>query len=257
MLVQREATPLQGKAAKAAIEFPTAGATGGLSQVKVTAYPTSHNDAKGCSYSNRLPEIKEILGHARDGEDLATVRTDVVISFSDPDFDGRSYGLALALADKRARFGEQGPFERIIATGVLNKPGLVSRVEAFPQKLALVLATPDQRSLFVFPRENLDDDPDLLERTMVGKGMLRAVSHLNELHDLWQAERMPSHHSEVPALPDSHELLQETSERMPSHHSEVPVRAKSYFFRGMLLGFSIVLLMTGISILLFRSLASS
>lgn len=223
MLEQREA----------AIEFPTAGASGGLSQVKVRAYLTSPNDVMSCSYFNRLSEIKKILGHARAGEDLATIRTDVVVGFSDPDFEGCSYGLALALADKRARFGEQGPFERIIATGVLNKPGLVSRVEAFPQKLALVLEKLDQQSLFVFPRENLDADPDLLERTMVGKGMLRAVSHLNELHDLWQAERMPS------------------------HHSEVPVRAKSYFFRGMLLGFSIVLLMTGISILLFRSLASS
>jgi hypothetical protein len=247
MSEQREAT----------IEFPTAGASGGLSQVKVRAYLTSHEDRKSCSYSDRLSEIKKILGHARDGEDLATIRTDVVVRFSDPDFEGCSYGLALALADKRARFGEQGPFERIIATGVLSKPGLVSRVEAFPQKLALVLAIPDEPLLFVFPEENLEDDPDLLERTVVGKKRVRAVSHLNELHDLWQAERMPSQQSEVPALPDSHELLQETSERMPSHHSEVPAPAKSYFFRGMAWGFSIVLLMTGLSILLFRILASS
>lgn len=245
------------KQREAAIEFPTAGPSGGLSRVKVIAYLTSHEDRKSCSYSNRLPDIKKILGHARDGEDLATIGTDVVVGFSDPDFEGYSYGLALALADKRARFGEQGPFERIIATGVLSKPGLVSRVEAFAQKLALVSAIPDQQLLFVFPKENLDDDPDLLERTVVGKKRMRAVSQLNELHDLWQAELIPSQQSKVPALSDSHELLQETSERMPSHHSEVPVRAKSYFFRGMALGFSIVLLMTGISILLFRSLASS
>jgi hypothetical protein len=222
MLLQREAV----------IEFPTAGATGGLSRVKVKAYLTSHNDAKGCSYSNRLPEIKEILGHARDGEDLATVRIDVVIGFSDPEFEGRSYGLGLALADKRARFGGVGPFERIIATGVLSKQGLISRVEGFPQKLALVLAVLDRQSLFIFPKENLDGDPALLERTVVGKGRIRAVSHFSELHDLWQAEPNPSQRREFPA---------------PS---------RNYFIKGMILGFSSVLLITGLSIILFRSLAS-
>lgn len=245
MILQREAT----------IEFPTAGATGFLNRVKIKAYLTSHNDAKGCSYSNRLPEIKEILGHARDGEDLATVRTDVVIGFSDPDFDGCSYGLALALADKRARFGEQGQFDRIIATGVLGKQGAVSRVEAFPQKLALVLATLDRQSLFVFPQENLDADPGLLERAVVSKGMIRAVRHLNELQDLWQTELIPSQQDEVPAPRDSHESLRETSELIPSQQSEVPAPARGYFFKGIVLGFSIVMLIAGLSIVWFRSLS--
>ncbi|MDG4551108.1 MAG: hypothetical protein P9F19_17205 [Candidatus Contendobacter sp.] len=178
-----------------------------------------------------------------------------MIRFSDPDFEGSSYGLALALADKRARFGERGPFERIIATGVLSKPGCIARVEAFPQKLALVLEKLDQQSLFVFPKENLDD-PAVLERTMVGKGMMRAVSHLNELHDLWQAEPVPSQRSAAPVPLTAHEALREPSKPIPSQYNEAPAPAKGYFVRGMILGFSVVMLITGLSIVWFRSLAN-
>ncbi|MDS4032402.1 MAG: hypothetical protein RKO66_20410 [Candidatus Contendobacter sp.] len=217
---------------EAVVEFPTAGVTGGLSQVKAKAYLTSHNDAKGCSYSNRLPEIKEILGHARDGEDLATIRTDVVIGFSDPDFEGCSYGLALALADKRARFGERGPFERIIATGVLSKQGIISRVDAFPKKLALVLETLGPNSLFLFPKENLDTEIDLLEKVAVSGGKMRAVSQFGELRDLWQ------------------EGLNRSEQYRFMTHS------KGYFIKGLIFGFSAVSLITGVSIFLFRSLAS-
>ncbi len=222
MLEQREA----------AIEFPTAGVTGGLSWVKVRAYLTSHGDRKSCSYSDRTTEIKQILGHARDGEDLETVQIDVVIRFSDPDFDGRSYGLALALADKRARFGERGPFERIIATGVLSNQGVISRVDAFPQKLALVLESLDPNSLFLLPKENLDSETDLLEKVAVSGGKMRAVSQLSELRDLWQEDL---------SRPEQHRFM--------SH-------SKGSFIKGVIFGFSAVSLITGVSIFLFRSLTS-
>ncbi|MDG4594472.1 MAG: hypothetical protein P9F75_02050 [Candidatus Contendobacter sp.] len=260
MLEQREAT----------IEFPAAGVGGDLLRVTVKAYLTSHHDVKSCSYSNRLAEIKEILGHARAGEDLATIRTDVVIGFSDPDFAGHSHGLALALADKRARFGARGPFERIIATGVLSKPGLVSQVDAFPQKLALVSATLDQESLFVFPRENLDANPGLLERMVVGQGMLRAVAQFDKLRDLWREDPNASAPENPGADPDLLEwtLIGEDMRRAVARsdgsrdlkqediHSARRRGFAAPFFKGMIWGFTIVTAFAGLAVMGFRFLAS-
>lgn len=172
----------------AKVDFPTAGSVPSINHVQVVGYPHRHQGVISCSQTTKREEVKRLLGYARHNEGIETIDIDVVVRFSDPDFNGQSYGLALALADKRARCDEQGNYNRIIATGIVGNQGKISRVEAFQEKLALVMPLLDDKSLFLFPRENLDAVPKALEEWAIVTGTWRAVSHLDELHNLWQTD---------------------------------------------------------------------
>jgi len=76
---------------------------------------------------------------------------DVVVHFARNDFDGLSFGLALTLADKRARYGVAGHTGRIVATGTIEPLGQVAEVEGFNVKLACVERELTPGDLFVYP----------------------------------------------------------------------------------------------------------
>jgi hypothetical protein len=214
---------------KAKVEFPTAGDAPSIKWVEVLSYPQLHTGIKSCNFYEKRSEIAMILGYARHDEGIDTIDIAVVAILPDPKFDGLSYGLALALADKRSRFSEQGGFKRIIATGVLGAQGKILRVEGFRTKLALAIPLLDERSVFVFPKENINEDPTALDPWNRAQGALRAVTRLDELSDLWQPE---------PSILD----------RQPR------VNRWHVFLRGAMLGFLLVILTVSTAILYDRLL---
>ncbi len=111
---------------------------------------------------------------------------------------GESYGLAIAVADKMARYGIQSENSSrpIYATGVIvsGGRGAVGAIGDFQDKIALIERDGRRRSLFVFPRAQLSAEGskgilDRLDRLKNQFGIeWRSVDHVNDLSDLWQAE---------------------------------------------------------------------
>lgn len=205
----------------ARVEFPTTGSVPALNAVQVIGYPPRHHGVISCAHPTKREEVKRVLGYTRHDEGIETIDIDVVAQFADPDFDGHSYSLALALADKQARCGGQGPYRRLIATGILGKQGKISRVEAFREKVALVAPLLDNGTLFIFPQDNAEAEPAVLAGQTMTAGHWRAVRRLDELRDLWQAD--------APAL-----TLQAPGNRW------------RVFFKGLILGFAVVMLAAGV-----------
>ena len=201
---------------RAKVEFPIAGPLPSLNRVEVIAYPDKQDGRVSCPGKSTLG-IKKLIGHSRyDEDDIDKIEIDVVVRFDRSGFEGQSYGLALALADKQARWSNATQFDRIIATGVLEEQGRVARVDGFAAKIGLLKPTPNQKILFVFPKQNLDDDPTAIECLSDKNILLRPVSHLIELRDLWQEH-------ETTVTP------------------QTVWNRRSTFLRGLSLGFSIVI----------------
>lgn len=114
----------------------------------------------------------------------------------DTTFIGNSFGLAVAIADRSARYGvaKKVANVRIVATGAIlaKHEGEVEAIDHFLDKVAIVqhfrsLIPPG--SLFIFPRKNLETDD---KRIAVALKQLeesgiehRAIAHINELNDLF------------------------------------------------------------------------
>lgn len=113
-----------------------------------------------------FPDLIDILMDAR-ATGPAQHRLDgVTIVFGGGSFSGKSYGLALAIADQRARRLD-APETPVIATGVLvpRGRGLVAAVEGFEAKSEAVLvqaAQMDTPPVFAFPSENWKAAPPTL-----------------------------------------------------------------------------------------------
>jgi len=88
----------------------------------------------------RLQALRQTLCAARhfDGHGLGRWRT--LVRFSQPEFQGNSYELALVMADRMARGREFLPRGRLIATGQSSAwhAGLVEAVDGQQAKLALI-----------------------------------------------------------------------------------------------------------------------
>jgi hypothetical protein len=125
--------------------------------------------------------------HGRPGHRLVRVR------LADPQaarFDGNSYELALALADRLISESREPGF-RIFATGEIpsGKGGLVDPVkaDAMEAKVAIVTAAADDGDVFLLPAANYRDLTPAA-RSMLGSrpGLrVRAVRHFEDLADLW------------------------------------------------------------------------
>ena len=161
-----------------------------MNHVRVIAYFDSLGRVVSMPSSrNHAARAKVIIDNARYGEHKPMVDVDVVVHFANNDFDGDSFGLALALADKRARYGVVGPTGRVMATGVVGPQGEVTAVGAFPAKVTYLEQVLKSGDLFVYPTGN----PATTEMTvcealqrMQNKGIvLRAVEHIAQLSDLW------------------------------------------------------------------------
>lgn len=161
-----------------------------MNHVRVTAYFDSLGRVVSMPASrNHAARAKLVIDNARYGEHKPTVDVDVVVHFANNDFDGESFGLALALADKLARYGAAGQTGRVVATGVVGPQGEVTAVGAFLAKVTYLARVLQSGDLFVYPTGN----PATTEMTgcealqrMQNKGIiLRAVEHIAQLSDLW------------------------------------------------------------------------
>ena len=182
--------PIMIRRAQALFPLKVAGAGCTFNRVEVTAYPEFDSGKKSCACAGKSDEVKHLLGYARHGEGIETIDIAVVVHFDNLDFEEASYGLALAVSDKRARFGPRGGDATIVATGIIGNRGRVSRIEAFAEKLALVHDTQPAGTLFLFPLANRDEAIEGLA-ALTAKGIdWRAVGAIDELDELWQSDAM-------------------------------------------------------------------
>jgi len=227
--------------AQALFPVKVAGAGCKLNRVEVSAYPQLHSGRKSCP-SGKSDEVKRLLGYARYGEGIEAVDMDVVVHMDDLDFDEGSYGLALAISDKQARFGAADDvFDTIIATGIIANQGRVERIGALADKLNSVLDQHGAGAVFVFPTANREPPEPEVENglaALTAKGITwRAVASISELADLW---RQPAPSDEVATS------SQPRTTAAPTWHNRL-----SLFAKGLLLGFLLILgLAAGLALLL-------
>lgn len=138
-----------------------------------------------------------IVQNARWGEVDVDRSTMTVRGRFDPNvFQGPSFGLATAIADRGARYGYSDQFSStyIIATGEIVKGGQgeVGPIDFFDAKVQLLEREAPAGALFIFPAANLAnasaETVEALKRS-TGRGSLtwRAISHLREVEDLYPA----------------------------------------------------------------------
>jgi|GEM_PF-5436326 len=135
-----------------------------------------------------------IIGASRYGETDGRAGIGVMALFSNPLFNGESYGLALAIADKMARFENENNWTEIYATGSIPADGCgrVKAVGGFSEKIELLLDKAKPGSLFIYPKENNVSDQikkglDLLQEKKVMSMEVDAVDDLQGF--LWESNR--------------------------------------------------------------------
>jgi uncharacterized protein YegL len=161
-----------------------------MNHVQVIAYFDSLGRVVSVpSAKNHAERAKIVIDNARYGEHKPFVDMDVVVHFANNDFDGVSFGLALALADKQACYDMAGHPGRIVATGVVGPQGEVTAVEAFGAKLAQIEQILGAGDVFVYPRRNVAPTDTALQEALQrlhGRGIaLHPVDHLRQLLPLW------------------------------------------------------------------------
>ncbi len=114
---------------------------------------------------------KRIIGASRYNEEDKRAAEGVMAVFSNPMFGGESYGLALAIADKLARYNKCSNWSEIYVTGRIPPDGCgtVEDVGEFEQKLDILLQYGQADSIFLFPEKN------------IGQHIARVTDKINQL----------------------------------------------------------------------------
>lgn len=139
----------------------------------------------------------------------------------DSGFIGNSFGLAVAIADRSARYGfsKKVVNKRIVATGALleKHQGEVEAIDHFLDKIAVVQhfrSIIPKGSLFIFPLKNLATDDTRVAgalKQLEESGIeYRAVAHINELNDLF------------PGLSGEVDVDEKTAAESPEEPNQVP-----------------------------------
>jgi hypothetical protein len=139
-------------------------------------------------------EIERILADSRSNEPSgAEIARPIWVRFMPQQFTGRSYGLALALADKRARYRSDSVTNasRLYATGLIIEDGFgrIGKVSSFENKLLAIADAADAGDIMILAKGNLDDaspqERELLDQ-LAKKGVVcRVADRLDELTDLY------------------------------------------------------------------------
>lgn len=97
-----------------------------------------------------------VIGASRYGETDSRAGTGVMALFSNPLFSGSSYGLALAIADKLARYPAAAKWKEIYATGAVPADGCgkIDAIQGFKEKLDLLNEHAEPASIFIYPLKN-------------------------------------------------------------------------------------------------------
>lgn len=178
---------------------------------------------------------RNIIGAARCGENHASLGTGVIVSVSTPFFSGRSYGLALALADKLLRYGAPTGNGRLIATGLIEPDGQgrVDAIDSFEAKLHYLLLNTRSGDRFFFPRANLDPQDEeqrqLLQQLRQSGVRWDALGHICEALPLLQPSGSPA----------------ETTPEVTTHKGFQPIHAILILAAGLALLLSLALWNTG------------
>ncbi|MGI9418655.1 MAG: hypothetical protein ACR2RA_12550 [Geminicoccaceae bacterium] len=176
--------------------FPIVG--GGLSRMATVRCdcldPKDYPAGRALVLARDEQEIERILADARATEATgAEIARPIWVRFTPQQFSGRSYGLALALADKLARYRpKQKPEEnRFFATGIIEEDGFgkIGGVQAFEGKLAVIAEEARPGDIVVLPAANLERvspaEQALLDR-LDRHGVVRHTAEsLNQLVDLY------------------------------------------------------------------------
>ncbi len=141
-------------------------------------------------------EIERILADARAREPSGPeIVRPIWVRFIPQQFTGRSYGLALALADKRSRYrrGRKPDDGRLFATGIIVEDGFgeIGEVDAFTEKLAAIADEAKPGDIVALPKGNVErlspEAEGLLEEFDQSGVIWRAADYLDELVDLYEA----------------------------------------------------------------------
>ena len=139
-----------------------------------------------------------VIGAARYNETDSRAGQGVMVLFSNPLFNGESYALALAVADKLARFEAIARWNGIYATGRIPADGCgqVDSIGDFIEKLDLMLEYAKPGSVFLYPTKNHALSGQISEKLaqLKAKGIkCMGVALLDDLNDkLWQvSENLP------------------------------------------------------------------
>ncbi len=139
-------------------------------------------------------EIERVLADARFGESIGLeITLPVWVRFIPQRFFGQSYGLALALADKRTRYCSyfNSARGRLIATGHMIEDGCgkVGEVAKLHDCLAAIAAEVLPGDHFVFPKANLrrvSPIETVLLEDLKRKGIeVTCIDHFNQIKELY------------------------------------------------------------------------
>lgn len=133
--------------------------------------------------------------------------TRVVFKFQPSDFQGASFLLAAAIADRALRQGVAPALARrpLIATGLVPRHGhgSVEPIDHFAAKVALVEETAPPDAVFVYPAANAAEADGAtaggLERLRERGVLLRPVTRLDELDDLFASPKDTAGAAAAPA----------------------------------------------------------
>jgi hypothetical protein len=165
--------------ARAWFPLHSGGAHDSLCWVEVSVHPLEHDAADEeqtivvpGQIATRQLAVRQALSGARhfDGRGLGRWRT--TVRFGAPRFDGRSFELALVLADRIARGREFVPRGRLIATGCSNAwhLGQVDTVDGLSPKCALLLREADNGDRVLVPRAWQDALPGGMAEELRARG---------------------------------------------------------------------------------------
>lgn len=139
-------------------------------------------------------EVERILADARHDEPSgAEITRPIRVRVKPSQFTGESFGLALAIADKRARHDQdiEGQRFAIFATGVLSADGAgrVGAVTDIEAKLEVIDGTAKAGDVVALPKANADAAGtglnESLDRLAQRGVTCLSVEHLNDVEALW------------------------------------------------------------------------
>jgi hypothetical protein len=154
-----------------------------LCWVEVSVHPVLHGDGPGLADEEstiavpgqdaaRQLAVRQALAGARHFDGRAAGRWRTTVRFGTPHFQGRSYELALVLADRLARGREFVPRARLIATGCSDAwhAGRVDTVEGLGPKCALLLREAGDGDRVLVPRAWQADLPAGMAQALRERG---------------------------------------------------------------------------------------
>jgi hypothetical protein len=164
--------------------------TGELVRLHAFVAPQARSILKVTSPAVDEQCARVVIGASRYSERDERSALGVIVSVSRTAFSGDSYELALAIADKLARYASGPPENPVIATGRVPHDGCgaVDAINHLHSKLQLVLGTAQKGSYFLFPQVNLDsasaEEKRLLEELSEAGIRWHAVSRIDECMDI-------------------------------------------------------------------------